>query len=63
VVRSILFYVRGALKRGVRWRPDSLSWSFPPDRRLLVAGSDVTAELRLFDLRRLGSLGDVELAS
>ena len=36
-------------------------WSFSPDRRRLVAGSDVTAELRLYDLRRLRVLGDVEL--
>lgn len=36
-------------------------WSFAPARERLAAGSDVTAELRLYDLRRLRVLGDVEL--
>jgi hypothetical protein len=36
-------------------------WSFSPDRRLLAAGSDATAELRLYDLRRVRVLGDVAL--
>src|SRR5205823_3023456 len=36
-------------------------WSFSPDRGRLAAGSDVTAELRLYDLRRLRVLGDVDL--
>jgi hypothetical protein len=36
-------------------------WSLSPDRRRLAAGSDGTAELRLYDLRRLRALGDVEL--
>ena len=49
---------RGALVEG-----HAFGWSFSPDRRLLTAGSDVTAELRLFDLRRLRSLGDVELVA
>ena len=36
-------------------------WSFSPDRRRLAAGSDATAELRLYDLRRLRVLGDIAL--
>ena len=32
-----------------------------PDRTRLAAGSDVTAELRLYDLKRLRVLGDVKL--
>src|SRR5205823_12531551 len=36
-------------------------WSFSPERNRLAAGSDVTAELRFYDLRRLRVLGDVEL--
>jgi outer membrane protein assembly factor BamB len=36
-------------------------WSFSPDRSRLAAGSDVTAELRLYDLKRLRVLGDVPL--
>ncbi len=39
----------------------AFGWSFSPDRRRLAAGSDVTAELRLYDLRRLRALGDVDL--
>jgi hypothetical protein len=36
-------------------------WSFSPDRSRLAAGSDSTAEVRLYDLRRLRALGDVAL--
>ncbi|HEU5362629.1 MAG TPA: hypothetical protein VFU56_04760 [Gaiellaceae bacterium] len=36
-------------------------WSISPDRTLLAAGSDSTAEVRFYDLRRLRSLGDVAL--
>jgi hypothetical protein len=36
-------------------------WSFSPDRSRLAAGSDATAELRFYDLRRLRALGDVAL--
>jgi hypothetical protein len=36
-------------------------WSFSPDGRLLAAGSDSTAEVRFYDLRRLRALGDVAL--
>ena len=36
-------------------------WSFSPERSRLAAGSDVTAELRLYDLKRLRVLGDVPL--
>jgi len=39
----------------------AFGWSFSPDRRRVAAGSDVTAELRLYDLRRLRPLGDVNL--
>ncbi|MGH9140769.1 MAG: hypothetical protein ACRD2I_06470, partial [Vicinamibacterales bacterium] len=39
----------------------AFGWSFSPDRNRLAAGSDATAELRLYDLRRLRVLGDVEL--
>ena len=39
----------------------AFGWSFSPDRGRLAAGSDVTAELRLYDLERLRVLGDVEL--
>jgi hypothetical protein len=39
----------------------AFGWSFSPDRSRLAAGSDVTAELRLYDLRRLRALGDVDL--
>jgi hypothetical protein len=39
----------------------AFGWSFSPDRGRLAAGSDVTAELRLYDLRRLRVLGDVDL--
>jgi hypothetical protein len=39
----------------------AFGWSFSPDRSRLAAGSDATAELRLYDLRRLRVLGDVEL--
>jgi hypothetical protein len=39
----------------------AFGWSFSPDRARLAAGSDVTAELRLFDLTRLRALGDVKL--
>jgi hypothetical protein len=49
--------------RGAPVEGHAFGWSFSPDRRLLAAGSDVTAELRLFDLRRLHSLGDVELVA
>src|ERR671937_754148 len=36
-------------------------WSFSPERSRLAAGSDVTAELRLYDLKRMRVLGDVRL--
>jgi hypothetical protein len=36
-------------------------WSFSPERSRLAAGSDVTAELRLYDLERMRVLGDVPL--
>jgi hypothetical protein len=39
----------------------AFGWSFSPDRGRLAAGSDVTAELRFYDLRRLRVLGDVGL--
>jgi hypothetical protein len=39
----------------------AFGWSFSPDRRRLAAGSDITAELRLYDLKRLRVLGDVKL--
>jgi hypothetical protein len=39
----------------------AFGWSFSPDRSRLAAGSDVTAELRLYDLKRLRVLGDVDL--
>jgi hypothetical protein len=41
----------------------AFGWSFSPDRVGLAAGSDVTAELRIYDLRRLRALGDVKLNS
>jgi hypothetical protein len=39
----------------------AFGWSFSPDGDRLGAGSDVTAELRFYDLHRLRVLGDVEL--
>src|SRR5438876_326548 len=39
----------------------AFGWSFSPDRSRLAAGSDGTAELRLYDLKRLRVLGDVDL--
>jgi hypothetical protein len=39
----------------------AFGWSFSPDRGRLAAGSDGTAELRLYDLMRLRGLGDVAL--
>jgi hypothetical protein len=36
-------------------------WSFSPDRSRLAAGSDSTAEVRVYDLHRLRALGDVAL--
>jgi hypothetical protein len=36
-------------------------WSTAPDGSMLAAGSDSTAEVRFYDLRRLRSLGDVAL--
>jgi hypothetical protein len=41
----------------------AFGWSFSPDRSRLAAGSDATAELRLYDLHRLRVLGDVELVN
>jgi hypothetical protein len=39
----------------------AFGWSFSPSRDRLAAGSDATAELRLYDLRRLRVFGDIEL--
>jgi hypothetical protein len=39
----------------------AFGWSFSPDRSRLAAGSDVTAELRIYDLKRLRVLGDMKL--
>ena len=39
----------------------AFGWSFSPDHCRLAAGSDVTAELRLYDLKRVHILGDVPL--
>lgn len=47
--------------RGAAAAGHVFGWSFAPGRRLLAAGSDSTAEVRFFDLRRLRALGDVAL--
>jgi hypothetical protein len=47
--------------RGAATAGHVFGWSFSPERDRLAAGSDATAELRLYDLRRLRVLGDVEL--
>ena len=47
--------------RGAATAGHVFGWSFSPERDRLTAGSDVTAELRLYDLRKLRVLGDVEL--
>jgi hypothetical protein len=39
----------------------AFGWSYSPDGSRLAAGSDGTAELRLYDLERLRVLGDVAL--
>ena len=48
--------------RGARVNGHLFGWSFSPGRTRLAAGTDGSAELRLYDLRRLRALGDVKLA-
>jgi hypothetical protein len=47
--------------RGAATAGHVFGWSVSPGRDRLAAGSDATAELRLYDLGRLRVLGDVEL--
>jgi hypothetical protein len=54
-------HTTAAARSGATVAGHGFGWSFSPDRGRLGAGSDVTAQLRLYDLRRLRVLGDVDL--
>jgi hypothetical protein len=53
--------LRPRRNRSARVAGHVFGWSFSPDRSRFAAGSDVSAELRLYDLERLRVLGDVAL--